>query len=226
MTDKFNLYDFIAVIIPGIFFLWSITLISDILGFGLNLSVEGDLTNTTIIIVIGYVIGLLLQGVSQGITEKTLKLIWGGFPSERWLLDNDSKFSQEYKLKLWEKVSTKFDRSKPLTDEKLKEKERLIILRKKNQEIFYLIYSYIEKEKLTEKHQTFNAQYGLFRCLLTIFFILFVIIFYLLLFHIPNTDQNLLFAVFSLVGTIISYFRVKKRGEDFVKCIFDAFSVS
>ncbi len=93
MIARFSLYDFIAVVMPGIFFLWAI---STFLGVHLPSSVgpaAGDLAETSVLIVVGYVVGLLLQGVSQKFTEGVLLKAWGGFPSARWLLAGDSKFT-------------------------------------------------------------------------------------------------------------------------------------
>src|SRR6266568_5935495 len=86
MIARFSLYDFIAVVMPGIFFLWAI---STFLGEHLPSSVgpaAGDLAETSVIIVVGYVVGLLLQGLSHKFTEGALLRVWGGFPSARWLL--------------------------------------------------------------------------------------------------------------------------------------------
>lgn len=225
--EKFNFYDFIAILIPGIFFLWCITVIGSVIDLPFNIPIDGDLTQTTLLIVLGYVMGLMLQGISQGITEKFLKFIWGGFPSEKWLLDNNERFSVEYKNKLWKKVEDKLGRTKPYLgtedDKKIPNKE----LRNINQEIFYLIYRYIEKEGTTDKHLVFNAQYGLFRCLLTTFLIILLFSLFVIICRNSAIDNlNFYLVGISLFGSIISYFRVKKRGEDFAKCILDSFLIS
>ncbi len=219
MTAKFSLYDFIAVLIPGLLFIWATSSFSDLVGITINVSLTGGLAETSILTALAYVTGLLLQGISQGITEKILTKIWGGFPSARWLLQEDNKFSKGYKEKIFQLVEKKFNMA---LDRGGSRDERM----KKNQEIFYLCYNAVDKAKLSERPQLFNAQYGLFRCLLTSFCLLLLLGVLILITSKLNAGGKA-FALlsFSFVGAIISYFRAKKRGEDFAKSIYDLFIV-
>ncbi len=219
--NKFNLYDFIAVIIPGIFFLWCLNIFLSVSSSSLKIPLEGDLTKVTILIVLGYITGLLLQGISQGVTEPILKFLWGGFPSEKLLLDDDKRLSTIYKSQFWEKINLKNKREKPASN-LVNEKEKIKALKKENQECFYLAYRSIKSD---ETILTFNAQYGLFRCLLTTF----TIVFLLSLFTFKDLQKaNVLFPILilSAIGIIITYFRAKKRGVDFAKCVLDTFIAS
>jgi len=184
-----------------------------------HISLTGGLAETSVLIALAYVTGLLLQGISQGITEKILTKIWGGFPSARWLLQEDNKFSKGYKEKIFQLVQKKFNIA---LDSGGSRDERM----KKNQEIFYLCYNAVDKAKLSERPQLFNAQYGLFRCLLTSFCLLLLPGILILITSKLNAGGKA-FALlsFSFVGAIISYFRAKKRGEDFAKSIYDLFIV-
>jgi len=215
MVSKFSLYDLIAGVIPGILFLWGISLI---LGW-IDIPLTGGLAETSVLIALAYVSGLILQGISQGITEKVLLKIWGGFPSARWLLSEDNYLSEEYKNKIKQIVETRYS-IKAGTG--LSKKDEM----KWNQEIFYLCYNAVDKEKLSDRPQIFNAHYGLFRCLLTTFSLIFLLDLGILLFGGPQ-KQSLLYGLlaFSLVGAVVSYFRTKKRGEDFAKSIYDLFLV-
>jgi hypothetical protein len=218
MTARFSLYDFIAVLIPGFLFIWAVSSFSDLVGISINISLTGGLAETSVLIALAYVIGLLLQGISQGITEKALIRIWGGFPSARWLLQEDNRLSKGYKEKIFKLVQDKFNiavEGGQSRDERMK----------KNQEIFYLCYNAVDKAKMSERPQLFNAQYGLFRCLLTSFSVLLLIGILVLITTKSAGGKALWFSSFSLVGMVISYFRVKKRGEDFAKSIYDLFVV-
>ncbi len=219
MTTRFSLYDFIAVLIPGLLFIWAVSSFSDLLGITINISLTGGLAETSVLIALAYVTGLLLQGISQGITEKILTKIWGGFPSARWFLQEDNKFSKGYKEKIFQLVQKKFNMA---LDSGGSRDERM----KKNQEIFYLCYNAVDKAKLSERPQLFNAQYGLFRCLLTSFCLLLLLGILILITSKLNAGGKA-FALlsFSFIGAIISYFRAKKRGEDFAKSIYDLFIV-
>jgi hypothetical protein len=96
---------------------------------------------------------------------------------------------------------------------------------RRNQEIFYRCYRVVEK--LSELPQTFNAQYGLFRSLLTTFALL-VLVSVSRLFWLYNSGEGFSLQVALLgglatAGAVISYWRVTKRGEDFAKSVYDVF---
>ena len=215
MITKFSLYDFIAAVIPGILFLWGISFFSE----SIDIPLKGGLAETSVLVALGYVIGLILQGISQGLTEKILLKVWGGFPSARWLLPDDNKFSNEYKRKIKQIVGDKYSVK---ADDGQSKEEQL----KRNQEIFYLCYNAVDKEKLSDRPQIFNAHYGLFRCLLTTFTLLFVFELVVLLFGKPQKKSVVCgVLIFTIIGAVVSYFRTKKRGEDFAKSIYDLFLV-
>ncbi len=217
MLGKFNLYDFIAAVIPGLLFLWAANLFFQHFGLTINIPFSGGIADTSVLIALSYVVGLLLQGVSQGITEKILLRVWDGFPSARWLLPDDDHFSKDYKTKVKQIVEKKFEIR---IESKLSREEQI----KKNQEVFYLCYNAVDKEKLSDRPQIFNAHYGLFRCLLTTFSILLLLDIPMLIF-VKNQENAIFYSIliFSFIGAIVSYFRTKKRGEDFVKSIYDLF---
>jgi len=215
MIARFSFYDLIAGVIPGILFLWGISLLSG----WIKIPLAGGLAETSVLVALAYVTGLILQGISQGLTEKILLKIWGGFPSARWLLPDDNKFSKEYKSKIKKAVEDKYSIK---VGGELSKEEQI----KRNQEIFYLCYNAVDKEKLSERPQIFNAHYGLFRCLLTTFTLLFLSDLGVLLFSEPQ-KKSVIFGVliFTTIGAVVSYFRTKKRGEDFAKSIYDLFLV-
>src|SRR5687768_3277764 len=86
MLSRFTVYEFVAVVLPGVFFLWSLGAVFEIGVLQEALPLKGGLTETSVVVVVGYITGLLLQGVSQLITENLLLRIWGGFQSARYLL--------------------------------------------------------------------------------------------------------------------------------------------
>lgn len=217
MLTRFGLYDFVAAIIPGLLFIWAVSFLSNTLNISINIPLTGDLAETSVLIALSYVTGLLLQGISQGITEKILLWHWGGFPSERWLLESDTFFSKEYKSKIRNIVEIKYGIS---IQDNLPLEEQL----KKNQEIFFICYNAVEKEKISERPQTFNAHYGLFRGLLTSFGLLFIAC-SILLIRADSSNRALMsyLDAFFLTGIFVSYFRAKKRGEDFARSIYDLF---
>jgi hypothetical protein len=102
----------------------------------------------------------------------------------------------------------------------------LLFLRmKKNQELFRLIYSHVGER--SPRPLTFNAQYGLFRVLLTMSGLLAILAIGGLGWSFCcRPDRLAAFAVWTIVllaATLIAYFRAKKRGEDFAQSVFDLF---
>ena len=229
MLARFGLYDFFANIIPGIFFLWALGTVLGIHELREALPLTGGLAETSVLMVIGYLTGLMLQGIGQAITERSLKWWWGGFPSERWLLGEDERLTAEYKAQLARTVERRFslvlDPSPPPNDRPADRKARM----KRNQEVFYHCYRSVEKA--SDQPQTFNAQYGLFRGLLTTFVLLTLISlgFVASQLWVAGSlvlSSHLVFAAAALVGGVISYQRTKKRGEDFAKSVLDVFLVT
>jgi hypothetical protein len=217
MVARFSLYDFIAAVIPGLLFIWAVSFFSSAMNATINIPLSGNISETSILISLAYIIGLLLQGISQGITEKILLWHWGGFPSAKWLLEDDKHLSKEYKSQIKKLVENKYHIS---AKDNLPLAEQL----KKNQEIFYLCYNAVEKAKISERPQIFNAHYGLFRCLLTSFSLLFIACVILLICgDLTNKEVVIYVEAFFLIGILVSYFRTKKRGQDFAKSIYDLF---
>lgn len=227
MMAQFDRYDFVAHLIPGLVFLWCVQMLADLFGLALPLSFTGSLTETSILIALGYITGLLLQDVSQGVVEKhVLQRLWHGFPSDRFLLPDDPHFSADYKARLLPLIEARFGVSAELDtikDLPLDEVRKLRL--KKNRELFYLIYNAVGET--SQRSLTFLAHYGLFRVLLTMFGFLSLVSLAGFAWALCNRpDVRLAFGVWSAVfvgATFIAYFRCKKRGEDFARSVYDRF---
>lgn len=222
MLNRFSLYDFIAILFPGIFSLWALEFLVDAPRLQRSIPLSGGLTDTSVLIVVGYITGLLLQGVSQLITERILLSWWGGFPSARWLLPDDQRFTEQFKRELSAALLNKFNITLNLDSTKSGPIDSAL---RRNQEIFYLCYRAIEK--LSDLPQAFNAQYGLFRSLLTMFALLGTAsVWKLWSFYRSGLGFDVEAAValgLFVLGVIISYYRVTKRGEDFARAVYDVF---
>lgn len=219
MLARFSLYDFIAVIMPGLFFVWALSLtpVGTILRATINFS--GGLSDTSILIVIGYVTGLILHGISGRFIEKFLLLTWGGaFPSALWLLSTDRTLSRTYKMEFVAAVKEKFGADIPL--ESLKKDADVL---KRNQEIFYRCYRAVEK--LSERPQTFVAQYGLYRSLFTVFIVLVILSGWSFItdYHWQVGSKASVVLGAWLTGMCVSFWQAKRRGEDFAKSVYDVF---
>jgi hypothetical protein len=227
MIARFDLYDFIANLIPGLVFLWCVQVLAGLFGWTLPLDFTGGLTGTSILIALGYITGLLLQGLSVGLVERRiLKPLWGGFPSERWLLPDDDHFSPLYKERLQELIRERFNvATEPVIPPDFSSERERSLRMKKNQELFRLMYSHVGER--SPRPLTFNAQYGLLRVLLTMSGLLAILAIGGLGWSFCcRPDRLAAFAVWTIVllaATLIAYFRAKKRGEDFAQSVFDLF---
>lgn len=227
MIAKFNLYDFIASLIPGLVFLWILEQLATLAGLRSPFPTSGQLAETSMLVALGYVTGLMLQAISERLTEKqVLFRIWGCFPSARWLLPEDPTFSASYKARVFDLIAERFkvETEPDIPEGCSPDKQRQLRLRK-NQELFYLCYNAVDN--LNPRPQIFNAQYGLFRCLLTLFALQVLTSVALAVWKwnaLPQKHSVLLFLplCFSAL-TWLSYLRCTKRGEDFAKAVFDLF---
>lgn len=222
MVGKFNAYDFIAVVIPGMFFIWALGTFSKVLSLDDLMLKSGDLAETSILIVQGYILGLLLQGISQHLLEHIVTWFWGGLPSDRMLLPQDSTFPNEYKQNLRNLIRDKFHLS--IRTDEVPQQDLDAVLRD-NHAAFRLCYRSVEK--LAETPAVFNAQYGLFRCLLTMFGLLSLIELIMLgrsYMSVPgDIATHIMNLVIFAVGGFISYLRMEKRAQDFSRSVYDLF---
>jgi len=230
MVPRLDLYDVIANLIPGLVFLWCVQVLAGPVGWTLPLDFAGGLAETSTLAAVAYITGLLLQGISQGLVEKRiLKPLWKGFPSEAWLLPDEEHFSADYKKRLLSLIADCF---KVTTEPDIPPNcptDRARSLRlKKNRELFYLIYHAVGET--SPRPLTFNAHYGLFRCLLTMFALLAVLSLAGLVWAlVVRRHQAAAFGLWTslfVLSAVIAYARCKKRGEDFAQSVFDLFMAS
>jgi hypothetical protein len=227
MLAKFNLYDFIANLIPGLVFLWCISLIAALLGAHLPIDLSGGLAETSILVALGYVAGLLLQAASERFVQRKFLLPkWGGFHSARWLLPEDTHFSKAYKDQLNTLLAERFKISMTLeTPSGCAETEGRNTRLRKAQELFSLCYHYVDN--LSPRPQIFNAQYGLFRCLFGLFALLgaLSILGIIVALIAERHTAHLLLLLSALFGTAswLSYERCEKHSEDFAQSVYALF---
>jgi len=227
MIWRFDIYDIIADVIPGLVFLWCLQSLAGLMGLHLPLDFAGGLAETSVLVALGYITGLLLQGLSQGLVEKhILKPLWKGFPSERWLLPDDNHFSADYKKRLLSLILERFaDATEPDIPPHCPPARARELRLKKNRELFYLVYHAVGQS--SPQPLTFNAHYGLFRSLLTMFALLAVLSLAGLLWALlAGSSRETAFGRWTalfLVCSVIAYARCKKRGDDFAQSVFNSF---
>jgi hypothetical protein len=92
-----------------------------------------------------------LHEISQIIEKYFFRPIWGGFLSERFLLDSDNRYSQGMKAKIKKIAEKRYGLTTTEYD------------KKKSQEVFNFFYSALKMKGLDGQVQIFNAQYGMLR---------------------------------------------------------------
>jgi len=230
MLQKFGLYDFLANLIPGLAFLWALSWLGQFFGHTPIIPISESIGDASVLIAWAFIVGLLIQGVAQGVVERIVLAVTGGFPSSRWLFDGGKGFTEEHRRQLKGAIRDYF--AEPVepeipkdADEKTAKKLRL----RRYQELFYLCYNLVDQKKLSDRPLTFNAHYGLFRALFTFALALLAVFGSTLALkwkEILQRDSLALFQailLFLILASVISYFRMQKRGEDFAKSIYDLF---
>lgn len=230
MVQKFGAYDFLANLVPGLALLWTIDWLAQFFGHAPVIPISGSLGETSILFAWGYIAGLLVQGVAQGVIERIVLALTGGFPSARWLLDGEKGMSQGYREDLKHAIHEYFGQTvEPKipegTDRKVAEENR----RRRYQDLFYLCYNLVDQKKLSDRPGAFNAHYGLFRALFTLASLLFALFSTVLVSRweiLNQRDSVMVFQailVFCVLAALIAFLRMQKRGEDFAKSVYDLF---
>jgi hypothetical protein len=229
MIGKFNVYDFLADLLPGLVVLWCLEQILKTRGVALPITFSGNFAEASMLIVFGFLVGLFLQRVGERLIDPVLKWLWQGFPSGRWLLPDNTEYP--FKNRVIELISKHFGVSTEAdTPAALSAEENTKRRMATNQAIFYLSYNYVDQHKLSERPLIFNAQYGMFRGLLTAFVIILIVSVGLLWkLWVNDCRSNLMsiISTFLLIPLILlAYAGCKKRGENFARSIYDLFITS
>ena len=230
MLQKFGLYDFLANLIPGLAFLWALSWLAQFFGHTPIIPISGSIGEASVLIAWAYIVGLLIQGVAQSIVERIVLALTGGFPSSRWLIDGGEGFTEQHRGQLKDAIHNYFGESvEPTIPKEADGKTARRLCLRRYQEVFYLCYNLVDQRKLSDRPLTFNAHYGLFRALVTFSFMLLVVFGAALALRWKEIAQRnsmglfLCVLLFLVLASVISYFRMKKRGEDFAKSIYDLF---
>ncbi len=222
MIEKFDLYDFIAVLVPGLVLAW---LLGPVLGVieARLLSAQGESGSSLFtVLAVCYVAGLLLQGLSQWLVEPVFRRIWKGMPSDRWLMPDDTHWTPERRNEVTQAVYARFGLSLDAERDTWKTAPRPEAL-KRAHEVFYLCYRSVQATNTLPRQ--FNAHYGLFRCLVLTFAFATAAALYRSICVVSTTGvfpgTTVLVGCFAAFGAFIAGKRARKRAEDFAASIYD-----
>lgn len=230
MLQKLGLYEFLANLIPGLAFISALSWLTQFFGHQPVLPITGAIGETSVLIAWSYLVGLLLQGIAEGLVEKLVLIVTGAYPSWRWLIEGGEGFTPEHRAKLKDAIRDYFGEPiEPTILPSASAKQIRDAQRVKYQELFYLCFNLVEQKKLSDRPLSFNAHYSLFRGLLTLTLLLLLLFGGALTFswaelvHRNSTGVFQVILLFLFAAAIVSYFRMIKRGEDFAKSIYDLF---
>ncbi|MBI3766498.1 MAG: hypothetical protein HY277_08365 [Ignavibacteriales bacterium] len=158
MQNKFNFYDFVGYIIPGLlactFLYWLV-----IGFFSLPLVVEVKSVGESILYLgLAYFFGHIVQVYGNSVEKKAVKK-WGGWFSEQFMRDNNTYFTPSFRSELRSSMKTVFGEPTNVGGDDQKQADR-------RQELFNLCYSLIVQEKAASHTEIFNGIYSLCRGML------------------------------------------------------------
>jgi len=230
MLQKLGPYEFLATLIPGLAFISAVSWLAQFFGYSPILPISSTIGETSALIAWSYIVGLLLQGIAEGVVEKIVLAATRGYPSWRWMIEGGEGFTPEHTIRLKEAIQDYFgEPSEPTVPANATRQQILDGQRKKYQELFYLCFNLVEQKKLSDRPLAFNAHYGLFRALLTFTLILLPLFGWALAFRWAEVCKAHAVGLFQLillllvVTAAVSYSRMAKRGEDFAKSVYDLF---
>jgi hypothetical protein len=227
--DKFSYYDTLSNLIPGLVFLWALSVLGPFSTNGLTFILTGNtIVDPILLLAIAYVIGHLLQFLSKYSIEILIKkMFWNGY-----------YFSEIFLIAAYKKCSEiEFNRYLSFAELEMKiPKEKLDLLRdpqvmhdenkmKTATTLSHTIYRILDAKSLDtakgQKAQLQNIFHSFFRNLAMLFLILGILDVFAIILH--STDANLkiiAITVLNFVLTGIFLYQAKQRGEYYLKGLF------
>lgn len=160
MDAKLSLYDFLAYILPGtviaILLYWFSISFLDFTSF-FHVSIP-DAVSFLLFLIVSYFLGHVIQSI--GAKYQKQKEEKNGWLSEKYLLDDNSHYTAEYKNRLKESIELYFDLKPDITDASDPDTQK-----RRQQETFYLCNSLLRQELSTSNSEIFRTICALYRSL-------------------------------------------------------------
>ena len=208
-NPQYNFYEFLSYIFPGFTLLGVIVYLLS--KYNVSIPEYLDLLNTwwgmVIFIALAFMVGHLLQGISNPIETIIYKLKWKGYPSEKLLREDDSHFSKEYKQLLHQKISNLFKLSNKATP----------------QELFYSCYLFLIQKGVGRRIERFLAMHGFYRGMMVACGISTVL--FCLLFLRTREIHLAIATIVFLFSTVIFYRRFLRFSIRFADAVYKEFFV-
>jgi hypothetical protein len=227
--DKLTYYDTLANLLPGVVFLWAISVLGPITGDKLPILLTSNtIIDSILFIAVGYVVGHLIQFLSRYSIEPFIKwAFWNGyFFSDIYLVSAFKKCSEvelrKYMTFAEKKLGFSVADLSSLVDPDVPTRQ---INKKKALDLSRAIYRAVDAKtqdaSLALKAHLQNTFYSLFRNLSAVFLILAVSNLCAILFKIVTPSYTIgLTTFFNLLASVAFTIRARQRGELYVKGLF------
>lgn len=223
LFDKLGIYDLLGYIVPGLLGILAAQVIyKDILKLSFPVKLDDGVINSIIFLVISYFIGVIMHEVSQFVQETILKRIWGGMPSEKFLLNSDRTCSDIEKQSYYKLAKEVYQIDETGYD------------KNKSQLVFDRFRTALQLTGKDERSQLFNTYYGMYRNFSTgtlICFFAYLIYSMVYLFNLIflkkaiTTDYSFIATGLAmLIFTLILLRRTRRFGETYVKYVYRGFA--
>jgi hypothetical protein len=227
--DKFSYYDTLSNLIPGLVFLWALSILGPLSTSGLSLVLTGNvIVDPILLLAIAYLIGHLLQFLSKFSIELLLKKIfWDGYYySEIFLVAAKVKCSEiefnRYLLFAENEMKIPNDKLEILRDPQvLYDKKKMNAATNLSHTIYRLLDAKASDTAKGQKAQLQNIFHSFFRNLSMLFLILGILDVLDLLLDISDATLKMMALIvlnFILMGIFL--YQAKQRGEYYIKGLF------
>ena len=227
--DKFSYYDTLSNLIPGLVFLWALSVLGPFSTNGLTLILTGNtIVDPILLLAIAYLIGHLLQFLSKYSIETLIKkLFWDGYYFSEIFLVAAYKKCSEVELNRYlsfaeNDMKVPKDKLELLLDPHVThDKNKMKIATSLSHTIYRIIDAKSSDTAKGQKAQLQNIFHSFFRNLAMLFLILGILDVFAIVLH--TTDMNLkmiALVVLNFVLTGIFLFQAKQRGEYYLKGLF------
>lgn len=227
--DKFSYYDTLSNLIPGLVFLWALSILGPFTTSGLSLILTGNaIVDPILLLAIAYITGHLLQFLSKYSIEILIKkLFWNGY-----------YFSEIFLISAFEKCSKiELDRFLSFAESEIKiSKENLDVLRdpqvkhdkkkiRSATTLSHTIYRIVDAKSSDtakgQKAQLQNIFHSFFRNLAMLFLILGIFDVIIILLHMSEANLKILaLLIINCSLTAIFLYQAKQRGEYYIRGLF------
>jgi len=227
--DKFSYYDTLSNLVPGLIFLWALSILGPFSTSTVSLILTGNvIVDPILLLAIAYLVGHLLQFMSKYSIEPLIKyLFWNGYYfSEIFLIEPFEKCSKiemnRYLSYAEHDLGIPTDKIDLLRDPiVMRDNDKIKVATSVSQLVYRIIDAKSSDTAKGQKAQLQNIFHSFFRNTSMLFLILCIFDIFTIILHVADADlKNIVIMIlnFGLAGIFL--YQAKQRGEYYVKGLF------